>query len=301
MDFKDFKTNCSQIGSLMGNARGNTPPTQGEIKKLFAILGNNYQELSESQKNTAKDILLKEISYDPLKPSDKILSQLIMIYTYEVYGKTKITKGNSSPQFLEKGSMAEPESIKLLSKTDGINYCKNEEVFTNKWLKGIPDIIIRDEKGKIIKIIEVKTSYDLPSFMMSMYKPELSSNLFEVMGYMDLTGCRDAEIVHCLVDMPEKIMAFEEKRLRERYEWLQLDEDVISERIGKSLSNMEYSILPDAQKIFRRPVTYNKITMKSVKRRSTVAKKWLEDIHDKFTKSIVNLSGIEEHNQDDNV
>lgn len=297
MDIENFKINCSQIGSLMGNARDNKPPTQPEIKKLFNIIGRDYGELSEPQKNTAREILLKAIEYEPNRPSDKILSEMVLIYAYEMYGKSKISKGNENPLYLEKANMAEPESIRMISDEDGVEYSKNEQLFVNKWFKGIPDVLIKTPIGKISKIIEVKTSYDLPSFIMSLIKPEKQDNIYEVMGYMDLTGCRDAEIVHCLVDMPEKIMSHEEKRLRERYEWLELEETIMYDRIQKVLANMEYSQIPKELKIFRRPVTYNKLSVKAVKRRTTTAKKWFSNIHNTFTKNLVTLEEVEENQQ----
>lgn len=301
IDFDNFKINCSQIGGLMGNAQGNKPPTEVQLKKLFNTLGRDYAEMSEVMKFNAREILLREINYDPNRPSDRILSALILIYSYEMYGKNKVSKGNDSPHEMEKGSLAEPASIKFLSQFDGVEYQKNQEKFTNKWFQGIPDIIVRNEGGKPVKIIEVKTSYDLPSFIRAKYKPEPSSNIFELFGYMDMLGCKEGEIVHCLVDMPERIQSFEEKRLRERYSWLELDEETILDRIGRTLNNMEYSGIPDEFKIFRRPYTINKLTMKDVKRRATVAKKWIKTIHELFTENKVNLLETDDHSQEDNI
>ena len=154
MDFTNFKMNCSQLGNLMGNARDNKPPTQAEIKKLFNIIGRDFGELTPAMKNTAREILTKGIDYEPGRPSDKILSDIILIYAYEMYGKSKVSKGNDSQHQLEKGTMAEPESIKFLSRMDGIEYVKNEELFENKWFKGIPDVLVKDANGKILKIID---------------------------------------------------------------------------------------------------------------------------------------------------
>lgn len=296
----DFKINCSQIGSLMGNARANTPPTANEIKKLLGILGRDYGELTEPMKYNAREILTKAILYDPKKAPGGILSEMVCIYAYEMYGKNEVAKGNDSPHQLEKANMAEPEAIKFLSKIDSIEYTKNDQLFENKWLKGIPDVLLREENGKITKIIEIKTSYDLPSFILTKLKPERPSNLYEVLGYMDITGCKKAEIVHILVDMPEKIASFEEKRLRERYELLEIAPDLINDRILSRMNDMVYSEIPDALKYFRRPVAHNKYTLKAIKSRVTVSRKWANDIHESFTKNLLNLSESTE-NQEDNV
>lgn len=300
VELLDFKINCSQLGDLMGNARGNKPPTEAKIKKLYEILGRKYGELSESMKNTAHEILTKELLYDPKQPSASIQTDLIDIYAYEMYGKGKVPKGNESPLQFEKGTLVEPEAIKFLSKIDGVPYEKNEKLFSNKWFKGIPDILVKNEGGSIQKIIEIKCSYDLPSFIASvMKKQEPADNLLEVMGYMDLTGCKNAEIVHVLLDMPDKIQNFEEKRLRERYRVFEIDEETVSLRIDQRLNDMEYSNIPTELKYFRLPVTLNKLTMKAVKSRVTHSKGWFQNIHNKFTKNHVILPQTEDNNKDD--
>lgn len=277
----------------MSNAVGNTPPTSKQIQSLFNILGKEYSELSEAMKHSAKEILLKGIDYEPNRPSEKILSELVLIYCYEMFGKTKVGKSIGMPLSTQKGIEAEPESIKLLSRVDGIEYVKNDELFENKWMKGIPDIIVRSNSGTIKKVIEIKTSYDLPSFILASQKKEPSHNIYQVMGYMDLVGCKDAEIVHCLVDMPDKIVSFEEKRLRERFKLLEITEDEAEEKLGSIIANMKYSNIPENLKVYRRSYTLNKLTIKAVKSRVTVARKWMKEIHESFMGNSLNLSEIE--------
>lgn len=289
MDIQNFVVNASQISSLMGQSKGNLKATQTQIKKLFETLGRDYQELSEPMKHTAREIMFKEIHYDPKRPSNKILSELILIYAYEMYGKGKVSAGNDSPDQLEKGNMAENAAIQFLSQMDGIIYEKNEKMFTNNWFKGIPDVLVTDDEGKTVKIIEVKVSLDLPSFIMAMRKAESGHNIWETMGYMELTGCKNAEIVHILVDMPQKIFNLKEEKLKERYTWLEIDPEVANDRIKSALNNMVYGDIPDEYKIFRRKVTYNKLSMKEAKKRATLSRKWLQEIDDLFTRKSVSL------------
>lgn len=278
----------------MGNAKNNVPPTPAQIKKVFNIIGRDYGELSESMKNTAREILTKYIDYEVGKPSNSILSEMILSYCYEMYGKTKISKGNDSPNQLEKGTMAEDDAISMLSKLDGFNYKKNETIYENRWFKGVPDVVVLNSKGNAIKVIDIKVSYDLPSFIMNKYKPESTNNILQLMGYMDLLNCKEGEIVHCLPNMPEQIVNLEKKRLQERYKTLELDELEIDSRLDKYISNMEYSEIPDEFRIFRRNFTRNNLTIKAVKTRVTSAKKWMKEIHQLFVGKSVNLSESKE-------
>lgn len=286
MNTKEFKFNCSNIGALMGNAQGNSPVTDNEFKTLFSHLGRDWEELSELQKLTARDIMLKEINYEPFKLSDTTTSELAKIYAYEMYGKSKLSKGNDSPFQLEKGILSEPDAISMLSEYDGVKYTKNEELFQNKWFKGIPDVLVRTTSGKVSKIIEIKTSFDLPSFLLAKSRKEDSDNLFEVMGYMDMLSCQSAEIVHILVDMPKSMVIREEKRMTEYYKSIGFDSKTSHIKISQIKQSMVFPEFSLAQKIFRIPVTLNKLSIKDAKTRVTRARKWIANMHDTFTKPV---------------
>lgn len=286
MIIKDFKVNCSSISALLGKAQGNNPVTELEFKKLIAILGKDFEQLSEPQKQTAWDILTKEINYEHDRLSDTTTTELAKLYSYEMYGKSKISKGNDSPLQLEKGILGEPAAIKLLSQHDGVAYVKNEELFENKWFKGIPDIIVRNKKGKVKKVIDVKISYDLPSFLLTIMRKEDACNIFEIMGYMDLLGCEEGEIVHCLIDSPESMIAREEKRAMQYYEDFAFEKELAIKRMEQRRNSMVFPEFITAQKIHRYPVTLNRLSIRDAKSKVTKVKKWIQELHDKFTKPL---------------
>lgn len=286
MDIKNFKVNCSSICALLGKAQGNNPVTENEFKRLVAILGKEFDQLSEPQKQTAWDILTKEINYDSDKLSDSTTTELAKLYAYEMYGKSKISKGNDSPWQLEKGILGEPAAIHMLSEHDGVSYVKNEELFENKWFKGIPGIIIRNAKGKVKKVIDVKVSYDLPSFLLTTMRREDTGNIFEIMGYMDLLGCEQGEIIHCLIDSPDSMIKREEKRSMQYYEDFGVAKDLATQRMEQRKHSMVFPEFTIEQKIHRYSVALNKLSIRDAKSKVTKAKKWINELHDKFTKPL---------------
>jgi hypothetical protein len=301
MEFENFKVNCSQIGSLMGGGHTFKPPTIPQLNKLYEILGRDYEELTERMKFNAKEVLTKAIYYDPKRPTGKILSEFVLIYAYEVYGKGKVSKGNDSPAEMEKGNLAESDAIAFLSKADGKNYEKNGNLLENQWFKGTPDIIVASEDGEIEKVIDVKVSFDLPSFILTKMRSEHPNNVYELMGYMDLLKCKKGEIVHVLVDMPASMVSRESERLKERYATLGLDEITMSNKLQAVFNNMEYSNVPEEYKLFRRDYTLNRMTMRMVKSRVTKAKKWMKMVHESFTQNNVTLVQIDAEPEEDNV
>jgi hypothetical protein len=282
---KDLKINCSSIYPLMGNSTTNAEPTKKEIAELFNYLGREQEELSERQRFLAREIMTKAIDYEPNRLSETVKTELVKIYSFEMFGKQSVSKGNDNPLALDKGKFAESESISLLSKIDGVEYEKNTELFENKYFKGVPDIIVR-KNGKVVKIIEIKTAYDMPSFIKSFYSNEPPTNIWQTMGYMDILSCKDAEIVHCLVDMPKSMIDQEILKLQEKLFISNTEPLLIKESEDRLVNNMTFSDIPMELRFFRRKVVFNKLSMKDAKSRVKKARVWLKDLHEKFTKSL---------------
>jgi len=136
---------------------------------------------------------------------------LLDVYIAEKYGRKK----DIQTKQMRKGVEVEQESINLLSLYLKKPFFKNEERFTNDYISGHPDII--DEC-----IIDIKSSYDLWTFMGNL--PDKLDNLYywQMQSYMWLTGKQKATIAYCLVNTPYSIIE------QEKY-YLLKNMDVISE------------------------------------------------------------------------
>jgi len=157
---------------------------------------------------------------EPVTKADKeagILSKtaqkhLIEVYIAEKYGR----KRDIQTKQMKKGIEAEQESIDLLSIYLKLPFSKNEERFKNDYITGLPDIINGDT------IIDIKSSYDLWTFLGNI--PDKLDNLYywQMQSYMWLTGTTKAIIAYCLVNTPESIIQQEKYYLLKKM-------DVISE------------------------------------------------------------------------
>ena len=141
---------------------------------------------------------------EPVSKADKeagVLSKtaqkhLVEVYIAEKYGR----KRDIQTKQMKKGIEAEQESIDLLSMYLKLPFSKNEERFKNDYITGLPDIINGDT------IIDIKSSYDLWTFLGNI--PDKLDNLYywQMQSYMWLTGTRKAIIAYCLVNTPESII-----------------------------------------------------------------------------------------------
>jgi hypothetical protein len=121
---------------------------------------------------------------------------LLDVYIAEKYGRKK----DIQTKQMKKGIEVEQDSIDLLSMYLKMPFSKNEKRFTNDYITGFPDIIDND------RIIDIKSSYDLWTFIGNI--PDKLDSLYhwQMQSYMWLTGAKSAVIAYCLVNTPESII-----------------------------------------------------------------------------------------------
>jgi hypothetical protein len=188
---------------------------------------------------------------EPVTKADKeagVLSKtaqkhLIEVYIAEKYGR----KRDIQTKQMKKGVEAEQDSIDLLSMYLKLPFSKNEERFKNDFITGLPDIINGDT------IIDIKSSYDLWTFLGNI--PDKLDNLYywQMQSYMWLTGTRNATIAYCLVNTPEGIIQQEKYYLLKKM-------DVISEESPefiKEAMKIEFNMTFDDISINERILTFN--------------------------------------------
>ena len=188
---------------------------------------------------------------EPVAKADKeagVLSKtaqkhLIEVYIAEKYGR----KRDIQTKQMKKGIEAEQDSIDLLSMYLKLPFSKNEERFKNDFITGLPDIINGDT------IIDIKSSYDLWTFLGNI--PDKLDNLYywQMQSYMWLTRTRKATIAYCLVNTPESIIQQEKYYLLKKM-------DVISEESPefiKEAMKIEFNMTFDDISINERILTFN--------------------------------------------
>jgi hypothetical protein len=188
---------------------------------------------------------------EPVTKADKeagVLSKtaqkhLIEVYIAEKYGR----KRDIQTKQMKKGIEAEQDSIDLLSMYLKLPFSKNEERFKNDFITGLPDIINGDT------IIDIKSSYDLWTFLGNI--PDKLDNLYywQMQSYMWLTGTIKATIAYCLVNTPESIIQQEKYYLLKKM-------DVISEESPefiKEAMKVEFNMTFDDISINERILTFN--------------------------------------------
>ena len=208
---------------------------------------------------------------------DTCAKELIKIYNREMYGRVK----DITTKQMDKGIQAEETSIQLLSKVEGEFYFKNEENLENDYFTGTPDLFLMDEAGSIQSVYDIKTSWELDSFMPKLIETPDKGYEAQLNCYYDLTGAQGGAIVYCLVSAPINIVESEKKALLWRM-------NVISEfspEYIKASSELEKLLIYDdidyRERVIIQKVPRNEELIQKMKDKVPILRQWLADFHEK--------------------
>lgn len=273
---------------------GNNPPSESQTEEFFRILQKDLVDITDSQKIKLQSFVTQTVNYNPNTLSLSVRKLLFKHYAYLEYGAFKISNGGDSIIQLEKGEVAEPDAIRLLSKLDGVEYVKNDEKFTNRYFKGVPDIVLR-ENNEIVGVKEIKIPLDLPSYLERYYSDEpLQDDKWELLAYMDVLGLKEGEICYCLVDMPDEIRDTRLEQYKQKLKALGVKGYTAGRKVKQLEIAMRYDYFPEEKKVKRFTLQRKGYFTKQAHERVKLVRKMLNRLHEKIQNNGVALPEIAE-------
>jgi hypothetical protein len=130
-------------------------------------------------------------------------AHLMECYVSKKYGRRK----DVTNAYIEKGLVAEEDSLDLYTLVKDQLFVKNKETISNYYFIGTPDIIEPEV------VIDLKTSWDIFTFFSILHKPMNKNYYWQLQAYMDLTGAQKAKLVYCLVNTPFKLIEDQKRKL----------------------------------------------------------------------------------------
>jgi len=208
-------------------------------------------------------------------------THLKSIYIKEKYGRTKdiVTKP------MQKGIEVEEDSITLLSRVLKKMLYKNEERLSNNFITGLPDIFEGESIRNADSITDIKSSYDLFSFMSNVGETLDSTYYYQLQGYMALSGAKIAYIAYCLVDTPTSIIESEKYRLLKSMDVISEDSPEFIKEAMKIEKNMTFGDIPKEEKVLLFEVHRDQDVINKIAEKVTKARKFLsyfEQLHTNF-------------------
>ena len=226
---------------------------------------------------------------EPVAKADKeagVLSNsaqrhLIEVYIAEKYGRKKEVQTKQ----MKKGNEVEEEAIKFLANYLGKNFSKNTVRLDNEYIAGTPDIIELQESG--ITIYDVKSSYDLWSFLNNIPDKLDSIYYWQMQSYMFLTGADKAYVAYCLLSTPFEIIMQEQKSLLYKMNVVSEENPEYIKEAEKIELNMTFEDIDPSERILLYSVDRNDDEIEKIKSKVLKARTFLQELeqtHLKFNK-----------------
>jgi len=255
----------------MANGRGTvlTEKQASEIERL-----SNLDKLTEKQQETLKVLLEKRDATPSL--SDTCKSYLKEVYMYYKYGKESVG-GSERSRYTIKGRSVEDESIMLLGRLDDQYYEKNQNRFQNDYLTGEPDILVSSPDGNIVKVIDIKSSWDGNTLLGNIGSPLNPLYFYQVQGYMALTGAKEAEVAYVLVNMPQEIINGEKNRIFKTMNPVTEESVDYKKAIARLEHNMTFDEIPIKERVVRFKVERDEELINNIYSRVEQCRLWLNE------------------------
>jgi hypothetical protein len=258
----------------MTNLRDNKPLTPKEEETVLGYL-NREKALTDPMQAKFLELSKKAANHNPESLTGGAKSTLIDIFAWDKYRKLSLSDSKEVVS-VQKGQVAEEESIKLLSQYDKKDYEKNKKRYRNKYLTGVPDIVYKVRGKKTV--LDVKTSVDLSSFLENHDRNLSWDYFFQIQSYMALVGAELGYICFCLVNLPPEMIAQQVRRLKSQ-SYLAGNSDERTEEIVNEFKNsMYFDDIPIRRRVIKIPVKYDPKLMEKVYKRVEYGRGWLKKL-----------------------
>lgn len=201
-------------------------------------------------------------------------SHLIEIYIKEKYGRTKDVQTKQ----MRKGVEVEDDAIALLAQSLGRPLSKNTERFSNDFITGHPDVLDLTEAG--LKVWDVKSSYDLFTFLGNIPDKLNSQYYWQLQSYMWLTGATESCIAYCLINTPFGIIEQEKKSLLYKMNVISEESPEYVLEASKLELNMMFDDIDQKERLLLFPIQRNDEDIELIKDKVLKARLFLESIEE---------------------
>lgn len=296
MDFSKTVIRCSALGYIMSPPSGKTPMERylstvnsientqkkyDELKKKDGSTGLKYldsiekwkKELPELEKNKDLDVLSKTC-----------MSYLVKTYALERYNRIK----DIQTKEMTKGVEVEDDSIMLFSKIEQKYYEKNTFRLNNSIISGTPDLFDGESIDKAERIIDIKSSWDIETFLKNITTPLTPEYYWQLQGYLWLTNAKKGVIAYCLSNTPESIINREKQKLLWKLDVATEEHPTFKKEAEKIERNMRFDDIPEEERVIRIEVDRNDNDIEKIYNKVLKCREYLQEFQEKhlfFTKN----------------
>lgn len=288
VNWSEFKCRCSAIHMILANSKSNPCLTEKMMVELSELEARDT--LTPKQSERWAELLVKKANGSKIILSDTAISYLMEEYSWKTQGMVRVTKELVDIPQMQKGTLVEPDSLRLLSLVDGVTYNPNRdengkrERVNNEFLSGEVDAYVGESIMTATRIPDIKSIWDYPTFLCKIHEDLTKGNDLQVKGYLDITGAREGEIANCLINTPEHIINGLKWKLLNKTDGATEENPEFKEKWSILERSMYFDSIPVHQRVFRKsvePMTKEQQTI--LYDRVKVCREWLYNFDEQYS------------------
>ncbi len=295
-DYSKALIRCHALGNVMTNAQGKSnldkyndaiEELAEEEAKLAQIPTGQKGRISAKVGKIDKIKILIDELYpikDEIVLSETCKTYLIQSYALSKYGRVR----EITTKQMVKGTISEDDSIQLFSLLEGKLYNKNTERISNDFISGTPDLHDTEDILNSNEIIDIKSCWDLFTFLANVPDPDNGMYYWQLQGYMALTGAKIGTIAYCLVNTPDSIIEGEKYQLLKRMDVVTEEDPSYKREVKLLLANRYFDDIPMDERLLTFSIDRNEEDIQRMYAKVEKCREFLyefEDMHKKFCKT----------------
>lgn len=268
-----FKVRCSAIGKIMTEPKGKSMATKiSELEAKIAEAKEKHDAIKDGLKSKANAALrIEKMSAQleemlPFKDAPNLSGTCISFLEQWCNETIYSRRAEFTSKQTDKGNLVEEDAIVYASgHIVDMGLCsKNETHFSDDFFQGTPDVL----SGEYV--FDMKSSWTHNTF--PLYSPEIPETdyLWQVKGYMQLTGKRKGRVIFVLMSMPEEM-------LRKDARW-KLGQEFTEEEYMQWAAQYQYDDLPPCLRLKEYEVPWEEEAIEAVKARVLECRKYIESV-----------------------
>ena len=266
---KQFKASCSMIKVLLASTKKEI--TEKQLSEVEAL--ENREKMTTKQLERYDSLISKRDS------TEIVLSVGCKFYLKKYWGSIRNGKyvqlRTDFVSALTIGKACEPDAVKMVSEYLNIPLLKYKKVIENDFMNGSVDAIDAKSIGKAKVIHEIKTTCSQKQFTSQINRPLSQNQLYQMQGYLFLTGKEYGDMHFCLCPHPQSVID-EQKEI-----WYRSFEDAnipINERDArweKIKYRLTYSHIPLNEKVLSYRIYRDDDLIKRIYKTVIACREWL--------------------------
>lgn len=272
----------------MSDSRSNPILTEKQEIELRDL--ESRESLTDKMKEKLSELLIKKENSKKVILSDTYISYLMEEYSWKTEGMVRVSKELMDIPQLQKGTIVEPLSLRLLSLVDGVEYEPNKDEnghrirLYNDYLSGEIDAFQGNSIYEIERLPDIKSIFDYPTFLCKIHEPLTKANDLQVKGYMDITGSPEGFIANCLVDIDHDTLEKLRWRLLGKLPVATFESPEFVAKWKIIEHSLNFTQIPVHKRVFKKEVEpMTEFEKQKLYDRVKIGREWLWNFHETFS------------------